>query len=99
MAAAGAGGARRSRAARRRRIQVLHRCRHVGCHGLHPGGTEMRVSKSRLATCAVVAPLLAPPVPSVRAADRLTDRPFAMRSPVVATHGMVACAHPLATQI
>jgi gamma-glutamyltranspeptidase/glutathione hydrolase len=33
------------------------------------------------------------------AADRLTDRGFAMRSPVIATHGMVASAHPLATRI
>jgi gamma-glutamyltranspeptidase/glutathione hydrolase len=32
-------------------------------------------------------------------ADRLTDRSFTTRSPVVATHGMVACAHPLASQI
>jgi len=34
-----------------------------------------------------------------RAADRLTDRPFAMRSPVIAAHGMTASAHPLASQI
>lgn len=33
------------------------------------------------------------------AADRLTDREFAMRSPVYARHGMVATAHPLASQI
>ncbi len=37
--------------------------------------------------------------PAAHAADRLTDRPFAMRSPVIAEHGMVASAHPLATQI
>ncbi|UCE02386.1 MAG: gamma-glutamyltransferase [Candidatus Latescibacterota bacterium] len=33
------------------------------------------------------------------AADRLTGREFAMRSPVIAPHGMVASAHPLASQI
>lgn len=33
------------------------------------------------------------------AGDRLTDRPFASRSPVYATHGMVATAHPLASRI
>ena len=33
------------------------------------------------------------------AADRLTDRSFAMRSPALAMHGMVACAQPLAAQI
>ena len=37
--------------------------------------------------------------PAAHAADRLTDRPFAMRSPMIAAHGMVASAHPLATQI
>ena len=33
------------------------------------------------------------------AADRLTGKEFAMRSPVIAPHGMVASAHPLASQI
>jgi gamma-glutamyltranspeptidase/glutathione hydrolase len=33
------------------------------------------------------------------AADRLTDRAFTTRSPVVAVHGMVASAHPLASRI
>jgi gamma-glutamyltranspeptidase/glutathione hydrolase len=41
----------------------------------------------------------APGVGIAAAADRLTDRSFAMRSPVIATHGMVASAHPLASQI
>jgi gamma-glutamyltranspeptidase/glutathione hydrolase len=35
----------------------------------------------------------------VMAADRITDRAFTTRSPVVAMHGMAASAHPLATQI
>lgn len=38
-------------------------------------------------------------VPAAHAADRLTDRSFTMRSPTLATHGMVACAQPLAAQI
>jgi gamma-glutamyltranspeptidase / glutathione hydrolase len=33
------------------------------------------------------------------AADRVTGKPFATRSEVIATHGMVATSHPLATQI
>ena len=33
------------------------------------------------------------------AADRVTGHPFATRSEVIATHGMVATSHPLATQI
>jgi gamma-glutamyltranspeptidase/glutathione hydrolase len=39
--------------------------------------------------------------PQTRAhgADRLQGKEFAMRSPVIAAHGMVACAHPLASQI
>jgi gamma-glutamyltranspeptidase/glutathione hydrolase len=36
---------------------------------------------------------------SANAADRLTGKEFAMRSPVIAPHGMVASAHPLASQI
>jgi len=43
--------------------------------------------------------LMSGPIRPASAADRLTDRSFTMRSPVVATHGMVASAHPLATQI
>src|SRR5688500_4428694 len=31
--------------------------------------------------------------------DRITGKPFATRSEVVATHGMVATSHPLATQV
>ncbi len=33
------------------------------------------------------------------AADRVTGKPFATRSEVIAPHGMVATSHPLATQI
>jgi gamma-glutamyltranspeptidase/glutathione hydrolase len=43
-----------------------------------------------LATCAM---------PLAYAADRITGKPFATRSEVLATHGMVATSVPLATQI
>ena len=33
------------------------------------------------------------------AADRITGKPFATRSEVIAQNGMVASSHPLATQI
>lgn len=36
---------------------------------------------------------------TVHAGDRITGKPFATRSEVIATHGMVATSHPLATQI
>src|SRR5450759_59045 len=36
---------------------------------------------------------------TVNAGDRITGKPFATRSEVIATHGMVATSHPLATQI
>jgi gamma-glutamyltranspeptidase/glutathione hydrolase len=36
---------------------------------------------------------------SAHAADRITGKPFATRSEVLATHGMVATSVPLATQI
>jgi gamma-glutamyltranspeptidase/glutathione hydrolase len=36
---------------------------------------------------------------SAHAGDRITGRPFATRSEVIARHGMVATSHPLATQI
>lgn len=36
---------------------------------------------------------------SAGAADRITGKSFATRSEVIATHGMVATSHPLATQI
>ncbi len=36
---------------------------------------------------------------NLMAADRVTGRPFTMRSEVIAPHGMVATSHPLATQI
>ncbi|MCC7255882.1 MAG: gamma-glutamyltransferase [Dokdonella sp.] len=36
---------------------------------------------------------------SAQAGDRITGKPFATRSEVIATHGMVATSHPLATQV
>jgi gamma-glutamyltranspeptidase/glutathione hydrolase len=36
---------------------------------------------------------------AVHAGDRITGKPFATRSEVIAQHGMVATSHPLATQI
>ena len=36
---------------------------------------------------------------TAHAADRITGKPFATRSEVLATHGMVATSVPLATQI
>jgi gamma-glutamyltranspeptidase / glutathione hydrolase len=36
---------------------------------------------------------------TAHAGDRITGRPFATRSEVLATHGMAATSHPLATQI
>lgn len=36
---------------------------------------------------------------AAHAGDRITGQPFATRSEVIATHGMVATSHPLATQI
>jgi len=36
---------------------------------------------------------------SAQAGDRITGRPFATRSEVIAQHGMVATSHPLATQV
>jgi gamma-glutamyltranspeptidase / glutathione hydrolase len=36
---------------------------------------------------------------NVRAQDRITGKPFATRSEVIATHGLAATSHPLATQI
>jgi len=36
---------------------------------------------------------------AAHAADRITGKPFATRSEVIAAHGMVATSHPLATQI
>ncbi len=37
--------------------------------------------------------------PAAHSADRVTGRPFATRSEVIAPHGMAATSHPLATQI
>jgi len=39
------------------------------------------------------------PGPSPVAADRVTGKPFATRSEVIAPHGMAATSHPLATQV
>lgn len=36
---------------------------------------------------------------AAHAGDRITGKPFATRSEVIATHGMVATSHPLATQV
>ena len=36
---------------------------------------------------------------AAQAGDRITGKPFATRSEVIAPHGMVATSHPLATQI
>lgn len=37
--------------------------------------------------------------PAAHSADRVTGRPFATRSEIIAPHGMAATSHPLATQI
>jgi gamma-glutamyltranspeptidase/glutathione hydrolase len=55
----------------------------------------MRIVNPTVVTALVLATLVC----SGHAADRLTGREFAMRSPVIAPHGMVASAHPLASQI
>jgi gamma-glutamyltranspeptidase / glutathione hydrolase len=61
-----------------------------------------RISRPRthltraLATAACAALVLSS---AAMGSDRITDRAFTTRSPVVATHGMAASAHPLATQI
>ena len=47
----------------------------------------------------ILALSLALLVPAAHAGDRITGRPFATRSEVLARHGMVATSHPLATQI
>src|SRR4051812_14492855 len=44
--------------------------------------------------CAVSCVTIAP-----AQVDRLTGRPFATRSEVIAPHGMVCTSHPLATQV
>ena len=49
--------------------------------------------KALVLALAVLLPLAA------QAGDRITGKPFATRSEVIATHGMVATSHPLATQI
>jgi gamma-glutamyltranspeptidase/glutathione hydrolase len=46
--------------------------------------------------CVVLATLISPVEAQI---DRLTGRPFATRSEVIAQHGMVCTSHPLATQI
>ena len=50
---------------------------------------------NRIAMVAAAALLTSP----VHAGDRITGKPFATRSEVIAAHGMVATSHPLATQI
>lgn len=57
--------------------------------------TPKGIAVHRLAF-AVLAALAAT---SAHAGDRITGRPFATRSEVVAQHGMVATSHPLATQV
>lgn len=39
------------------------------------------------------------PLPTVAQVDRITGKPFATRSEIVAPHGMVATSQPLATQV
>ena len=51
----------------------------------------------RLPVCVVAALLLT--VPLFAQPDRINGRAFATRSEVIATHGMAATSHPLATQI
>jgi gamma-glutamyltranspeptidase/glutathione hydrolase len=51
-----------------------------------------------LATCVLAATVPAALVP-IRAADRVTGKPFATRSEVYAPQAMAATSHPLATQI
>lgn len=67
---------------------------------MHPSARRSARRQSRQARRAVAAALGAAMVSSAAmAADRITDRAFTTRSPVIATHGMAASAHPLATQI
>ncbi|GAA0710741.1 gamma-glutamyltransferase [Dokdonella soli] len=49
----------------------------------------------RIALCLLTAFITC----AANAGDRITGQPFATRSEVIATHGMVATSHPLATQI
>ncbi len=48
---------------------------------------------------ALLAVLLVLPAAAASAGDRITGRPFATRSEVIARHGMAATSQPLATQI
>ncbi|MFI4969721.1 MAG: gamma-glutamyltransferase, partial [Lysobacterales bacterium] len=50
---------------------------------------------NRIALCALTAFITC----AAHAGDRITGKAFATRSEVIATHGMVATSHPLATQI
>ena len=52
----------------------------------------------RLPPLVAVLALALPPA-TLAQVDRLTGRPFATRSPVIARHGMVCTSQPLATQI
>ena len=54
---------------------------------------------ARFALASLAAACAPGAVSPAAAADRISDRPFATRSPVYATQGMVASAHPLASRI
>lgn len=69
-------------------VDLLARPQHCA-HMIHP-----RSALLLAAVCAVVLPLTAP-----AQVDRITGRPFASRSEVIAQHGMVCTSQPLATQV
>lgn len=54
---------------------------------------------TRMITLRLLALSLLTAVPVSAQVDRINGRPFATRSEVIATHGMAATSHPLATQI
>src|SRR6187402_3282754 len=54
---------------------------------------DLAMHRSLLVLLGALVPLAA------GAGDRITGKPFATRSEVIAQHGMVATSHPLATQI
>src|SRR5262245_61157142 len=65
----------------------------------HRSNRGVRMDRSIIAPyIVIVITILAIRLP-VLAADRISGERFATRSPVIATHGMVASAHPLATLI
>ncbi len=57
---------------------------------------RLGVSKS---LAALVAVFSVSTIPLAAQVDRVTGRPFATRSEVIAQHGMVCTSHPLATQV